>query len=397
MRKISLVLAAIFVMSPSGGALAKDETLDIEPVYQRTPVWCWVAVSEMILKHYDVPNMNPAGIYQCGLVGVMALHGMFPQQCNLACQMCTVPAGSPDRITQLLENYPEVLRRNGRSAADVDVTYTHDALSPDDLVAQIDGGHPVIAGITPSSPGVPVSTSAHVALIVGYRDDGNEVVVNDPFPYDEVGMPNPYTGLGGEEIENWQYAIGYDDLVDGLNWIETFTVTDGSESGYSRPDQDQDQDQAAFCPTLRDVVDQGAGFFEDNKGEETGDWGDGDKTFATAYAMEGGECSIDITPLDRDTSYEIDCVTVRSASGDAARREARRLSAAMADCLADLDPEGLDHDDRPRKDYAKFWADGDYYDFRDGDSSFDSRTSLHYSKTRKNYSVHLSIGATLPD
>jgi hypothetical protein len=49
-------------------SLAAARQLNIAPVLQETPVWCWLASMEMALKHYNVPNLSPGGSYQCGLV-----------------------------------------------------------------------------------------------------------------------------------------------------------------------------------------------------------------------------------------------------------------------------------------------------------------------------------------
>jgi hypothetical protein len=40
--------------------------LNMAPVFQPTPVWCWLASTETSLKHYGVPDLNPGGDDQCG-------------------------------------------------------------------------------------------------------------------------------------------------------------------------------------------------------------------------------------------------------------------------------------------------------------------------------------------
>src|SRR5262249_18860616 len=84
-------------------ALVRAETLPIRPLAQETPVWCWVAVGAMVLNYYDVPTLNPAGDYQCGIIAARFGPGSI---CWVNCRACQVPAGAPSEITRMLREYP---------------------------------------------------------------------------------------------------------------------------------------------------------------------------------------------------------------------------------------------------------------------------------------------------
>jgi hypothetical protein len=43
----AIALASMLLVSP--GVMADDDrTLEVRPAFQETPVWCWVAVAEMV-------------------------------------------------------------------------------------------------------------------------------------------------------------------------------------------------------------------------------------------------------------------------------------------------------------------------------------------------------------
>ncbi|MCB1501205.1 MAG: C39 family peptidase [Bauldia sp.] len=233
------VSAFAIALAFSTGASSQDRDLHITPVQQRTPVWCWLAVGEMIFEHYDVPDVNPAGIFQCGIVGVVALHGLANPVCNLDCGRCTEPAGTASRLTSMLELYPDVLQQEGLYDDGIEARHRRTALSKQTILDEIDDGNPVVAGISPGQNlGAFRGGAAHVALIVGYRDDGDTLLVNDPFPYTSFGNGwDPYVAAGGSAVRNLKYEIAFDDFRRDLNWSESWTVeriagdNDGGDGG----------------------------------------------------------------------------------------------------------------------------------------------------------------------
>jgi Peptidase_C39 like family len=200
--------------------LIRAETLAIPPVAQESPVWCWVTVGEMVFRYYDVPNVNPVGDYQCGIIG--ARFGPATV-CWNNCRACQVPAGNPTEITRMLREYPLFAGRVAkRRMPGLLSTHVPSALSKDQIKEEIDEGRPIIVGISPGSAGSAVS--AHVALIIGYDESDEALIltVNDPFPYQYVAPRiDPYLRAGATGGDG-QYTINLDSFRRQLSWRETF-------------------------------------------------------------------------------------------------------------------------------------------------------------------------------
>ncbi len=227
------LLASYHLSAPNHPPAQK--TLDIEPVYQQTPVWCWAAVGEMVFRHYEVRNINPAGNFQCGIVAL--LH----TACNQNCGNCPVPAGSLATMINMLTRYPTVASQVSRTQTRITTQVSRRPLPMAEVMREIDEGRPVVAGISPSgyrTPGI----SQHVALIVGY--DRNALVVNDPFPFRAAFAGNPYEAAGGEELEEGQYRISYVAFANRLQWAESiYRITcTGEDCAGADSDADDDSD-----------------------------------------------------------------------------------------------------------------------------------------------------------
>lgn len=182
--------------------------LAIAPVRQQTQVWCWLAVGEMLFRHYGVANVNPAGNFQCGIIGAISHSG---SPCASNCFACVMPSGSNHGTLAMLSNYARVVA--GRP-----VGYSEGgAISPAAVVENIDAGRPVMAG-TSYTRRVANSDAEHVTLIVGYEYAQGQLwlVVNDPFPY-PPGQ-NPFLSSGGEALKANQYRIPYRNFRDDVFW-----------------------------------------------------------------------------------------------------------------------------------------------------------------------------------
>lgn len=221
---ISILFLTTFGLLSSGTtfkAIADSQDLSIDPVYQETPVWCWIAVGEMVFKHYGLPNVNPVGDYQCGVVGALA--GPY-SPCWNNCLRCTVPAGYMQNVRNMLIEYPRIVRRNvDRSATQLSATYIGSALSSDQVKEELDANRPIIAGINTSGFAPAPGQSMHVCLIVGYDEDDDGVLtltVNDPFPYDIVNpsQENPFDAAGGNSNGDGSYTIQYSTFRRRLAW-----------------------------------------------------------------------------------------------------------------------------------------------------------------------------------
>jgi hypothetical protein len=204
------------------GTKLNEETLPIAPVTQATAVWCWLATGEMIHRYFNSPNVNPAGNYQCGMVGIL-----YPFQCSASCLNCVVSASSFAVVNDMIVRYPLEVRRLANMPATLLQTRVEDrSLSFDEVKSEIDGGRPILVALNPSGFRVSNQISEHVALIVGYGEyeKANTLIVNDPWPY-EVGIfqgtPDPYQSAHGIELLNNQYEIEFDRFTSRLAWGQT--------------------------------------------------------------------------------------------------------------------------------------------------------------------------------
>lgn len=222
---ISLVLAL--------GRPLSATVLDIQPVTQETPVWCWVAVGAMVFDHYGVSNVNPGGDYQCGIIGLLA-SGTWANACAYRCELCQVPAGSAQGVVSMIRDYPQkVANTTGEETPRLEALLRSRPLSPEDVISEIEDGNPVIAGISPGGRPYGSSASAHVALIIGYRgtEEDLELRVNDPYPFNDA-QSNPYLAAGGERANRGSYWIEYSRFKQSLSWAESFVI---QERGSIRP------------------------------------------------------------------------------------------------------------------------------------------------------------------
>jgi hypothetical protein len=224
-RRLIGLLTALVAVGALLAPAARAGVLPIPPIVQQTQVWCWVAVGEMVFRYFGIANVNPYGVYQCGIIGALAAdQSGMSHPCASDCTQCIVPAGTEGWVRAMLERYPAVVQAFAGSAQQLGARHEDRALDPEALAGEIDDGLPVIAGITPY--GIPLGISAHVALIVGYhRDDGGALwlKVNDPYPYAWTGA-DPYVAAGGRQDEAGGYWIGYDDFTARLQWTESFRI-----------------------------------------------------------------------------------------------------------------------------------------------------------------------------
>lgn len=193
--------------------------LTINPVAQQTEVWCWAASAEMVFRHYGLPNINPAGNYQCGIV---AAYFGPSSPCWFDCFACISSIASMSQMQLLINGYGSVARQFTPSRV-LGSRLLFSALSFSDTAREIDDGRPIVAGISPNGFVYP-NISQHAVVIVGYQNNasGQWVIVNDPFPYDTVpSSPNPYMAFGATRLRPGQYLVAYAALLSGLRWGNT--------------------------------------------------------------------------------------------------------------------------------------------------------------------------------
>ncbi len=197
-------------------------SLSIAPTLQQTPVWCWAASAEMVFRYYGLPNVNPAGNYQCGLIA-----SYFGGACGLDCSLCVAPIGPMSNMHQLLTGYGDfVTRTYGIASRVLSGQLLFRVLAFDELSAEIAAGRPVVVGIAPGGGFALPNASSHIAVVVGYdaRAGAAQVVVNDPFPFQYPpysAYPNPYVAAGGYSPRVGQYVVPYAALVERLGWANS--------------------------------------------------------------------------------------------------------------------------------------------------------------------------------
>jgi hypothetical protein len=193
--------------------------LPLTPIAQQTEVWCWAASAEMVLRYYGLPNLNPAGNYQCGIVAVY--YGPY-SPCWQNCFACVSAIGTASELQSLINNYGFVASQFVPSRV-LSSRLVFSALNFNATAKEIDEGRPIVAGISPSGYSYP-NISQHAVVIVGYQNDGNgqRILINDPFPYDAFpGSPNPYLAVGGARVAAGRYSVTYSALVEQLRWGNT--------------------------------------------------------------------------------------------------------------------------------------------------------------------------------
>jgi hypothetical protein len=214
------LLAAALLLALLGGVVAQSRVLTIAPIAQQTPVWCWAAVAEMLLRHLGYPGINPAGNYQCGIVG--SLGGECWYNCGLP--RCITGIGTLSAFAGVLERYPDVASHvHGRQLPAL-LLEAAGTLDPEEIMQEIDARRPIAAGISPGGLGayLPPGISEHVVLIVGYRHLGDRfaLVVNDPMPMPNMPF-NPYIRAGGQLVAPGRYEIDYDAFVRRLGYKDS--------------------------------------------------------------------------------------------------------------------------------------------------------------------------------
>ena len=218
-----IILCLLILFFSFASSHAERRQLNIRPITQQTIVWCWAAVSEMVLKYYRFPNLNPAGNYQCGIVGSTTPF------CSSDCSKCITPIGSAFALSAVIANYQIltdtiIMHHEGRRFN----VKVDGRLSPNEIADEIMNGKPIIVGISPSGMGsyYPPGMSEHVALIIGYERTPSavKVLVNDPMPYALLHF-DPYIHAGGVRSSRpAQYWIDYRAFVNHLSYKDSIVI-----------------------------------------------------------------------------------------------------------------------------------------------------------------------------
>jgi hypothetical protein len=217
MRGIISFAAAIAALLGATPAFSAKVELPVPVSYQQTQVWCWAATASMALQFYGYPNVNPAGNYQCGIVGVAL------PECTADCRQCIRPIGPLPNMVTVIRRYQAYVRQNYGSR--------FPALQPryqayptfEQLKAAVNATAPVIVGISPSGPPANPAFTQHAVLVTGYDEFVNAsgqrvrvVILNDPLIYPPGQNPHVLAG-GVVSQQSGKVMILWEHLRDRLN------------------------------------------------------------------------------------------------------------------------------------------------------------------------------------
>jgi hypothetical protein len=204
----------------SAPVLPISQQLSVSAVFQQTPEWCWAASLQMVAQYYGLPDGNPAGTYQCGIVALTAAPG---SACALNCATCqTEGGGTMTMVQQTLNQYGVALNQLGMSSPVLTDTLVFRALTEAEVQSEIGLGRPIIAGVSIDGEPAGPNSSGHVVVIIGYDFTSavHTVTVNDPWPYDGYLAPNPYL-IDGTETGPAQYVVPSASMPTHLHWANT--------------------------------------------------------------------------------------------------------------------------------------------------------------------------------
>jgi hypothetical protein len=183
--------------------------LPIRPVEQQTKVWCWLATGEMIFRYYDLPNLNPSGNFQCGIIGSILNNTVCASNCFN--YNCIRGSGSNANTVRMFRDYSWISSRKVfRCNEGYEMRFSA-------IKDNIDRGKPILCGISPTRRQYYYGAE-HVALLIGYEivNQTPYLIINDPFPY--TSYDNPFLKAGGEILQNNQYRISLNRFTNDLFW-----------------------------------------------------------------------------------------------------------------------------------------------------------------------------------
>jgi len=199
-----------------------QRTLPISPTFQQTVVWCWAASAEMVFRYYGLPNLNPGGNYQCGIVGAWFSNSA----CVFNCGLCPNPIGPMSNELAVIRGYGPFANTFGFPSRVLSASLIFRALSAAEIKNEIDAGRPVVVGIAPGGGFALPNASQHIAVLVGYEFTASSqtVIVNDPFPFNFAPysqIAHPYLSRGAQQLQQGQYRVALSDLVAFLGWANS--------------------------------------------------------------------------------------------------------------------------------------------------------------------------------
>ena len=219
---VHIVISLCLLLAFGRLSNAQVQSVPIAPVSQQSVVWCWAAVSEMVLNHYRFPNNDPADSYQCSIVKSMG--GI----CTLGCEYCHVGVNTIWHLSTVIKKYQKISDTNiaGHEGQHFRVVPEKRRVSPRRIIKEIDSFNPIVTVISPNRMSIyyPPGMGEHVALIVGYNNSGGKftILVNDPWPFSLFGY-DPYLTIGAKSTIPGQYWVDYDTFARQMFYKDSIT------------------------------------------------------------------------------------------------------------------------------------------------------------------------------
>ncbi|MFN7965865.1 MAG: hypothetical protein U0V87_09300 [Acidobacteriota bacterium] len=235
----TIVAAPFFVLWVSSLQAAEEiRKLDVPPIFQRADQWGYLAVSEMVLRHYGLPPAGSNETYQCGIASLF-MPKAEAAACRSECLQCAIKPGTSSDIESTVEQFPSrVGAVLGLPTTQLIAIDRPTPLELPALITRLDAGKPVIATIL----------GDRAVLIVGYRSGRNPMVLfNDPDPGAAV-LYKAFDAEPGPVAGGWW--VEYDVLRNRLGWSNTVTVApSGALGANASPGLQQPTPQPAAAPT----------------------------------------------------------------------------------------------------------------------------------------------------
>lgn len=200
------------VMAIGVDSARAEKILDILPYPERAPGQAWVAIAEMVMVYYGVPNTGPDNM-QCSIAFFLTGN-----------RDCRKPEAESEfsAISRVIKGYSQYARE---SFGELPVAMRWEAaktIPPDEIVHEIQFERPILVEVEPARNEGEAKPEKRAVLIVGTDGpvDNLQLIINDPKAY--MPTDNPYLEFGGKVRDrSGQYQIGYADFSAFLKWTTT--------------------------------------------------------------------------------------------------------------------------------------------------------------------------------
>lgn len=148
-----------------------ERELEIDYIKQQNQVWCWIAVSTMAINY-----LNSDQLTQCEIMNAyIKTTGRDIDCCNNSAKECQRPGQTEEVMKILTQN--QLYGASSRASLTFSGVKKH-----------IDSDNIIIMGLR-SGPQM-----GHVVILAGYEEEGQKIVILDPYKNRKVANYNEYMG-----------------------------------------------------------------------------------------------------------------------------------------------------------------------------------------------------------